>query len=69
MLRTNWQILFIDNNEVSKGAVYVAATILESIKNQWENTPPSWTGSDPCGNNWEGIVCTDSRVTSMYELA
>lgn len=46
-------------------AQYEDSTILVSIKNQWENTPPSWLGSDPCGNNWEGIVCTDSRVTSI----
>ncbi|KAL1831870.1 hypothetical protein ACET3Z_001521 [Daucus carota] len=41
------------------------STILQSIKSQWVNTPPSWVGSDPCGNNWEGIACTDSRVTSI----
>ncbi|KAK1386295.1 putative leucine-rich repeat receptor-like protein kinase [Heracleum sosnowskyi] len=46
-------------------AQYDDSTIMESIKNQWENTPPNWVDSDPCGRNWEGIVCTDSRVTSI----
>ncbi|CAL5399132.1 unnamed protein product [Camellia sinensis] len=31
----------------------------------WKNTSLNWVGSDPCGNNWEGIRCTNSRVTSI----
>lgn len=38
---------------------------LKSLKDVWQNTPPSWVGLDPCGNNWEGIGCTNSRVTSI----
>ncbi|XP_030950279.1 probable leucine-rich repeat receptor-like protein kinase At5g49770 isoform X1 [Quercus lobata] len=41
---------------------YVA---LLSLKNIWQNTPPSWVGPDPCGKGWEGIGCTNSRVTSI----
>ncbi|KAK4588811.1 hypothetical protein RGQ29_019708 [Quercus rubra] len=41
---------------------YVA---LLSLKNIWQNTPPSWEGPDPCGKGWEGIGCTNSRVTSI----
>lgn len=32
---------------------------------EWENIPPNWKGSDPCGTNWDGIDCTNSRVTSI----
>ncbi|KAF7842840.1 putative leucine-rich repeat receptor-like protein kinase [Senna tora] len=31
----------------------------------WKNMPPSWSGSDPCYEGWEGIKCTNSRVTSI----
>ncbi|KAK7844599.1 putative leucine-rich repeat receptor-like protein kinase [Quercus suber] len=41
---------------------YVALLSLKSI---WQNTPPSWVGPDPCGKGWEGIGCTNSRVTSI----
>nr|GMD47336.1 probable leucine-rich repeat receptor-like protein kinase At5g49770 [Ipomoea batatas] len=27
--------------------------------------PPNWLGADPCGSNWEGIRCSNSRVISM----
>ncbi|KAL4655166.1 hypothetical protein ACB092_01G431600 [Castanea dentata] len=38
---------------------------LLSLKDIWQNTPPNWVGSDPCGKGWEGIGCTNSRVTSI----
>ncbi|KAA8536661.1 hypothetical protein F0562_029139 [Nyssa sinensis] len=38
---------------------------LIALKNQLQNTPPNWVGSDPCGKSWDGIVCTNSRVTSI----
>ncbi|XP_030955584.1 probable leucine-rich repeat receptor-like protein kinase At5g49770 isoform X5 [Quercus lobata] len=41
---------------------YVA---LLSLKSMWQNTPPNWVGPDPCGKGWEGIGCTNSRVTSI----
>ncbi|XP_076899163.1 leucine-rich repeat receptor protein kinase HPCA1-like [Bidens hawaiensis] len=31
----------------------------------WQNRPPSWVGSDPCGDKWDGISCNASRVTSI----
>ncbi|KAH7520884.1 hypothetical protein FEM48_Zijuj08G0193000 [Ziziphus jujuba var. spinosa] len=37
---------------------------LMSLKDDWKNTPPSWTALDPC-SEWEGIECTGSRVTSI----
>ncbi|KAI3874921.1 hypothetical protein MKW98_019494 [Papaver atlanticum] len=40
--------------------------VLRSFKTQWQNIPPNWVGSDPCAEGWEGILCTDSRVFSMY---
>ncbi|PIN10381.1 Extracellular matrix protein slit [Handroanthus impetiginosus] len=41
------------------------AAVLRSLKDQWGNTPPSWDKSDdPCAA-WEGIICSDSRITSL----
>ncbi|KAL3349924.1 hypothetical protein AABB24_022799 [Solanum stoloniferum] len=39
--------------------------VLESLKEEWENVPPSWDGSDPCNDSWEGIDCNNSRVISI----
>lgn len=39
---------------------------LRSLKDVWQNTPPSWDKSDdPCGAPWEGVTCNKSRVTSL----
>ncbi|GLT56887.1 hypothetical protein SLA2020_299010 [Shorea laevis] len=38
---------------------------LNSLKNIWRNLPPNWAGSDPCGDDWVGIRCTNSRVSSI----
>ncbi|KAK1283908.1 putative leucine-rich repeat receptor-like protein kinase [Acorus calamus] len=41
------------------------AGALRSLMNQWQNTPPSWGKSDdPCGT-WEGVQCTNSKVTAL----
>ncbi|KAK1434553.1 hypothetical protein QVD17_00300 [Tagetes erecta] len=41
------------------------ATYLRALTNDWRNTPPNWDdNSDPCGG-WDGITCTNSRVTSI----
>ncbi|KAI7750102.1 hypothetical protein M8C21_006734 [Ambrosia artemisiifolia] len=37
---------------------------LQALMDNWKNTPPSWVGSDPC-DKWDGVTCTDSRVTSI----
>ncbi|CAK7357242.1 unnamed protein product [Dovyalis caffra] len=42
-----------------------AASALNALKSYWKNTPPNWIGFDPCGSEWEGIECTDSRITSI----
>ncbi|XP_062095591.1 leucine-rich repeat receptor protein kinase HPCA1-like [Humulus lupulus] len=31
----------------------------------WKNKPPNWVGADPCEANWDGIDCSDNRVTSI----
>ncbi|KAG8649993.1 hypothetical protein MANES_08G165600v8 [Manihot esculenta] len=41
------------------------AAALQSLKDSWQNTPPSWDSGDPCGTRWEGITCKDSRVTAL----
>lgn len=38
-------------------------TALNSLKDIWKNVPRSWKGADPCGDRWEGIGCSGSRVT------
>ncbi|KAH1205804.1 putative leucine-rich repeat receptor-like protein kinase [Glycine soja] len=39
---------------------------LRSLKDVWQNTPPSWDkADDPCGAPWEGVTCNKSRVTSL----
>lgn len=38
---------------------------LLSLKAVWKNLPPNWVGSDPCGDQWEGIACANSRVNSI----
>ncbi|ONM36907.1 Leucine-rich repeat protein kinase family protein [Zea mays] len=38
---------------------------LQALMNNWQNEPPSWTGStDPC-TSWVGISCSNGRVTEM----
>ncbi|KAJ0800348.1 hypothetical protein HanPI659440_Chr03g0101951 [Helianthus annuus] len=39
--------------------------VLNALKYGWENLPPDWKGSDPCGSNWEGINRTDSHITTL----
>lgn len=39
---------------------------LLSLRNQWQNMPPSWGKSDdPCGGRWEGVICNDSTVVAL----
>ncbi|KAL0348173.1 UNVERIFIED_CONTAM: putative leucine-rich repeat receptor-like protein kinase [Sesamum angustifolium] len=53
--KVNWRRCFIHD----------AAVALEALKDVWKNLPPSWDGDDPCGNDWDGISCSDDRVTSI----
>nr|CAD1840391.1 unnamed protein product [Ananas comosus var. bracteatus] len=42
---------------------------LKSLMKQWKNTPPSWQQSkDPCGERWDGVICTKSRVTTLFDV-
>ncbi|ONK62747.1 uncharacterized protein A4U43_C07F7720 [Asparagus officinalis] len=42
------------------------AVALRSLMDLWENTPPSWGRSDdPCGAPWDGVICTESRITGI----
>ncbi|XP_059652127.1 leucine-rich repeat receptor protein kinase HPCA1-like [Cornus florida] len=38
---------------------------LKSLLDDWNSTLSSWISSNPCADNWEGIGCTNSRVTSI----
>ncbi|KAK8704598.1 hypothetical protein V6N13_048218 [Hibiscus sabdariffa] len=42
-----------------------AAAVLQSLKDSWQNTPPSWDKSDDPCQVWEGITCNSSRVTAL----
>eukprot|EP01018_Ginkgo_biloba_P025021 Gb_02429 [translate_table: standard] len=37
------------------------ADALRALKLNWQNSPPTWNGADPCGS-WEGVNCSDTRV-------
>ncbi|KAK1430080.1 hypothetical protein QVD17_12580 [Tagetes erecta] len=53
----NISIISAQNNDL---------TILQALKDAWQNTPPNWgDGSDPCGGSWDGITCTNGRVTKI----
>ncbi|TVU19952.1 hypothetical protein EJB05_36135, partial [Eragrostis curvula] len=38
---------------------------LRSLMSQWKNYPSSWSGGDPCGARWDGVMCNNARVTSL----
>uniref|UniRef100_A0A6V7QSW3 Leucine-rich repeat-containing N-terminal plant-type domain-containing protein n=1 Tax=Ananas comosus var. bracteatus TaxID=296719 RepID=A0A6V7QSW3_ANACO len=39
---------------------------LQALMNNWQNVPPNWgQNSDPCGSQWDGIICTNGRITSL----
>ncbi|KAG5549941.1 hypothetical protein RHGRI_015041 [Rhododendron griersonianum] len=48
--------------------VYDVVAALNSLKDVWNHTPPNWIGSDPCGSGWEGVRCTNFRVTAIKNL-
>ncbi|KAK8977592.1 hypothetical protein V6N11_013377 [Hibiscus sabdariffa] len=41
------------------------STALRSLVDEWKNLPPGWLRGDPCRDNWVGIECTGSRITSI----
>ncbi|KAI8556357.1 hypothetical protein RHMOL_Rhmol05G0246200 [Rhododendron molle] len=46
--------------------VYDVVVALNTLNDAWDNTPPNWIGSsDPCGSGWEGVRCTNLRVTAI----
>ncbi|KAI8555735.1 hypothetical protein RHMOL_Rhmol05G0198100 [Rhododendron molle] len=61
-LHENW---VVDDEDLELIMIFDAVLALKSLKSGWTNTPPNWVGSDPCGGSWEGISCTNSRVTSL----
>ncbi|GKV49313.1 hypothetical protein SLEP1_g56069 [Rubroshorea leprosula] len=42
-----------------------SSAALTSLKDVCKNLPPNWLRSDPCGDGWVGIGCTNSRVTTI----
>jgi hypothetical protein len=43
-----------------------AASALRSLMSQWTNYPSTWTSSgDPCDGSWDGIMCSNGRITSL----
>nr|GME18259.1 probable leucine-rich repeat receptor-like protein kinase At5g49770 [Ipomoea batatas] len=47
---------FTDNND------YVA---IKSLQEGLGNLPSNWRGSDPCGDHWNGIVCSGPKVVQL----
>ncbi|KAG6485755.1 hypothetical protein ZIOFF_054320 [Zingiber officinale] len=41
------------------------ALALYSISSYWQNKPTSWVGSDPCGNNWVGLNCSNLHIKKI----
>ncbi|RLN28341.1 hypothetical protein C2845_PM05G34080 [Panicum miliaceum] len=42
------------------------ASALNSLKSQWTSAPSSWSSaSDPCDGGWDGVTCSNGRVTSL----
>ncbi|CAN6581719.1 unnamed protein product [Malus baccata var. baccata] len=51
---------------ISSSTHHDDASALQSLRQIWINVPPSWDKSnDPCGERWEGITCSGSRVTGL----
>jgi len=48
--------------------VLAAVTALSSLIQSWKNKPLNWVGSDPCGSDWDGIRCSNSRITELLDL-
>ncbi|KAG0467452.1 hypothetical protein HPP92_019032 [Vanilla planifolia] len=42
------------------------AAALRSLMSQWQNTPQNWGLNDPCDAPWDGVSCTNSRVTMLF---
>ncbi|MFS7996560.1 putative non-specific serine/threonine protein kinase [Helianthus anomalus] len=51
-------------HNIYSNTIHVVA-VLNALKSSWKNLPRKWKGSDPCGRKWEGINCTNSRVTTL----
>ncbi|KAF8719436.1 hypothetical protein HU200_024151 [Digitaria exilis] len=43
---------------------------LNALLSQWTNAPASWSSaSDPCDGGWDGVTCSNGRVTSLRLLS
>ncbi|KAJ8484220.1 hypothetical protein OPV22_016705 [Ensete ventricosum] len=41
------------------------AVALHGVASNWQNIPSNWAGEDPCGDNWQGVKCSNSHITSI----
>ncbi|KAJ8500431.1 hypothetical protein OPV22_010983 [Ensete ventricosum] len=59
--------VFLASLQTSSGSTDAQdAAALLSLMMEWQNTPPSWGKTDdPCGTPWEGVGCSNSRVTRL----
>ncbi|CAK9177716.1 unnamed protein product, partial [Ilex paraguariensis] len=47
-------------------SVELLMAVLRTLKDQWQNTPPSrGKTDDACGTPWEGVTCENSTVTGL----
>ncbi|KAL4204739.1 hypothetical protein AMTRI_Chr01g111360 [Amborella trichopoda] len=60
LLSTGFQFhLILGITDTGDGAAMIA------LKSYMQNTPPNWSGADPCGSNWDGVSCSNSRVIAL----
>lgn len=57
--------ILYDGHHHLKLLCMVLVGALQALTLDWENLPPSWNSGDPCDSGWEGITCTNSRITGM----
>ncbi|KAG0553800.1 hypothetical protein KC19_12G040100 [Ceratodon purpureus] len=42
--------------------------VLLKLQQAW-GSAVTWTGSDPCGGQWDGVICIGNRVISLYLIS
>ncbi|CAL0314780.1 unnamed protein product [Lupinus luteus] len=40
----------------------------DNLSQSWTNKPPNGMGTNPCGNRWDGIRCTSSKICQLLVL-
>ncbi|RZR95622.1 hypothetical protein BHM03_00024475 [Ensete ventricosum] len=54
-----------NNQSLLHFCIFCIAVALHGVASNWQNIPSNWAGEDPCGDNWQGVKCSNSHITSM----